>query len=166
MEQTNSCQRGGRRRDWIKEGEGIISQRTYIRHPWTQTTVWWWLEQGWWLGGGGQREEKWETPVIVSRMKKITTVNTHTHKINNACPECHLSEMLCSEVSHGLSLSSCPPASYWNVNFSVRATFLPLFWNSSHLRLYTLPPPLALLYSVSNYYHLPYFTCLMYYLSH
>ena len=34
MEQTDSCKRGGRGGDWVKEGEGI-SQRTCIHDPWT-----------------------------------------------------------------------------------------------------------------------------------
>ena len=33
---------------------------------------------GWWLGGGGQREEKWETSVVVSRIKKWQQL-THAH---------------------------------------------------------------------------------------
>ena len=45
MEQGDSCQSGGRRGDWMKEGEGI-SQRTYMHDPQTQITVWCWPEGG------------------------------------------------------------------------------------------------------------------------
>lgn len=38
MEQIDSCQRGGRMGEWMKEGEGM-SQRTYMNNPWTQVTV-------------------------------------------------------------------------------------------------------------------------------
>ena len=44
----------------MKEGEGI-SQRTYMRDPWTQTVVWGLPEGLWWgLGGGGRRGKSWE----------------------------------------------------------------------------------------------------------
>ena len=38
MEQTDSCQRGGRG-DWMKDGEQI-SQRTFMQDPWTRTMIW------------------------------------------------------------------------------------------------------------------------------
>ena len=58
MQQTDSCQRGGGMRDWMKEGEGI-SQRTYMHDPWTWTTVWGLtVGLGGGLGGGGQSREK------------------------------------------------------------------------------------------------------------
>ena len=39
MEHTDTCQRGGGSREWLKEGERI-SQRTYMHDPWTGTRVW------------------------------------------------------------------------------------------------------------------------------
>ena len=61
MEQTDSCQRGGRLGNWMKEGEGI-KQKKYIyihthvyMHGYTDSSVviargkW-----GRWVGGGGQ----------------------------------------------------------------------------------------------------------------
>ena len=38
MEETDTNQRGGGWRDWMKEGEGI-NQRTGMHDPWTQTIV-------------------------------------------------------------------------------------------------------------------------------
>ena len=39
MEQTDSCKRGGGKQGLIERSEGI-SQRTYMKDPWTWTTVW------------------------------------------------------------------------------------------------------------------------------
>ena len=39
MEQIDSCQRGGRLGEWVKEAEGM-SQRTCMHNLWTQITVW------------------------------------------------------------------------------------------------------------------------------
>ena len=51
MEQADSGKRGGR--DRIKEGEEI-SQRTYMKDPWTWTAFWeWTMEVGDGLGGEG-----------------------------------------------------------------------------------------------------------------
>ena len=45
---------------WIKEGEGI-SQRIYMKDPWTWTTVWaLTVEVVGGLGGGGQRGKNWD----------------------------------------------------------------------------------------------------------
>ena len=38
MEPTDSVTGKGRGGDWLKEGEGT-SQRTYMKDPWTWTTV-------------------------------------------------------------------------------------------------------------------------------
>ena len=38
MEQTDSCKRRTGRQDSLKEGEGI-SQRMYMKDPWTDTRV-------------------------------------------------------------------------------------------------------------------------------
>ena len=50
MEQTDSYKRERGSGDWLKEGEGI-SQRTYMKDPWTETMEW-----GWTYGSGGQVE--------------------------------------------------------------------------------------------------------------
>ena len=56
MDQTESDQRGGRRREWWKEGDGP-SQRTCVNDPWTWTMVWEWCESRVW---DGQRRAKGE----------------------------------------------------------------------------------------------------------
>ena len=59
----------GKRRDWMKEGEGI-SQRTYMHGPWTWTTVWGSPEGT--GGGAGWRWAKWgrrRTSVTLSTLK-------------------------------------------------------------------------------------------------
>ena len=60
MEQTDSCLRGGRRREQWKEGEGT-SQRTCMNDPWTWTMVWG-LTVGTRgrLDGRGQRGGNWD----------------------------------------------------------------------------------------------------------
>ena len=53
MQQNDSCKRGGRSEDWLKEG-AEMSRRTYMHSPWTRTMVW-----GLPKGVGGTWESKW-----------------------------------------------------------------------------------------------------------
>lgn len=39
MDKSDSHQKGWGSEDWMNEGEGIISQRTYMHNPWSQTVI-------------------------------------------------------------------------------------------------------------------------------